>query len=690
MASSTFARGFEAIGAAALGVALLASAVAAQDVITVRPKLSLLNAEFENIRNIVEDAASKLVIDPTTSLTNPSDVQVLVKKGDTLSAIVERQWGPEIKAAGVNYPALIDTLRKDPANKPIADRSTTGLLMQPGDTLHLPRVIAGRRKTGTIVVELPAQPSDPLAAQVATVTLAAKLNDAVTEKTATQTIVPAAAPAAPNAPTNPPVAVLSDIETCASADARAPFDYRRLVDQLALVAPRQKNIKPAGGQIAVIDSSVNGSTDPLMPFMYKLANAVGAPDEGYGYNVPSQNGRLVSLVSTAASPRKHGTHIISLAFGGADWLSAPAQQAGTPLAKWQLVPIVVQNETGNGPSTIQPFHVDLAVNYARGRHVKIVNMSIEAQGTGFLGQIADTGERNERLYVVAAGNGQLSFNYQPAVNLTLIRNDEEKYWIIPAMRGGFNRSNVVTVAAYDYLKDEFPNFSGFSEMLVDLAAPGRCVQGFTQLKSDFATSETGGISGTSQATAVVTFAASLVADILGGDAEWAPREVKTRLLASSVYDGRLNKKVASRGHLSIERAIAARYDILRYRIDDGPDKDKIVDVYGDLGDFPGNAPNSINNFQICARDWPYTIRQVLKIVRRGTTKDDTFFDFVPAKIVGPTDALTSTTDPFLWKWEECPANWASLNAIRFNPVKGQPIDVKLPQVIEIIPRHRGT
>jgi hypothetical protein len=322
----------------------------------------------------------------------------------------------------------------------------------------------------------------------------------------------------------------------------------------------------------------------------------------------------------------------------------------------------------------------LAVNYAANRLAKIVNMSVEAQGVGYLKQIVTPGERRERLYVVAAGNGRMSFNSQRTLNLDVVRMGAEEYWVIPAMRGGTNTSNVITVAAVDK-NGEITDFSGYSKSIVDLAALGSCVQGITKLDTNFGASTVEAISGTSQATALVTFGASLVADILGAYA-WSPADIKTRLLASSIYIPGLREKVASRGQLSVARAIAARFDILKYEKPDGTTDDLV----GDLGDYPGNK-DAIGTFKICAKDWAYTTRQILKIVRNGSTKDDATFDFVPIKLKGKLDSIDSTQDPFLWQWQTCSANFDNFRMLRFNPISGPPIDVPYSKIIEIVPRQ---
>lgn len=172
-----------------------------------------------------------------------------------------------------------------------------------------------------------------------------------------------------------------------------------------------------------------------------------------------------------------------------------------------------------------------AILYAHEKRAQVINMSLEMDSED-LSLRHNIEWQTNSLFVVAAGNDQKDID-SPFVH------------VFPAQ---YSRSfpHVMTVAAHD-LNGKLLDESNRGKNTVDLAAPGSDVTS-TTLGDGEAIEST---SGTSQAAAMVSFAAALVFSRGITD----PLLVKQRILLSVDYDSKLSKSVRSGGRLDVVKAL---------------------------------------------------------------------------------------------------------------------------------------
>lgn len=575
-------------------------------------------------------------------------VAVYVRKGDSLYSLVERHWGTRAAAITTSTDFLNEVLALE-ENADLKKRSSSRLVIQPGDTLYLPRNPGGYAKPGTFV------------AVSSVVPLGAVATRSVSQPDQDRRKVVALASSA------------SGEDACRGAGAADVFDAevtkaRRRIDQ----APEA----PASGArqftVAVIDTALSGGPGWLQPYLLQVK------DE-FGINATTGEMRPGGVFASANAENKHGTHVLSLILGGV----LPPDQAPAFGKQLRILPIVVQRDTVEAATGVSVRETDAtwisnAVRYSRDYGAQIVNISFEArQGQDIRSVMTETTEPDLRLYVVAAGNSQFSLRGTPITNYSTTTFSSAAEEIVPAMLGGPGVGHVISVAAMS----EFGTIaekSGRSSAHVDLLAPGHCVRGYGTIARSAAESTELRLSGTSQAAATVSFAASLVARALGVN-QWHPAETKARLLATSFYNSDWQDMVSSSGRLSIERAVAVTDDIVRYK---GAD-DRLVDVFGTLQSV-ANSPD-ISKSWLCQNNEIY-LQDVWKVVRVGTGQDAKIkYAFRPRL---PHRKGGGEAAPFKWRWQECNVHFGNLNRVAVK-VQGNPKPLEIPfdAIHEVIPRH---
>ncbi len=270
-------------------------------------------------------------------------------------------------------------------------------------------------------------------------------------------------------------------------------------------------------------------------------------DDGSGYADDPQGVNLYS----GEPPRPlgniapwHGTHLAGLGVGGPAFQEIREDQQPRPrvrLLAVGLVNAVTRPDTANGGNVTSftlpsngPF---LALTYAVKRKADVLNLSVSTPETlqPFVGTLAS----NNVLVVAAAGNR--ATNYSRVLRY-------------PAAYGGQPQAAfslpIVTVAAHDKVGC-LATFSGRGHNTVDLAAPGVDIRSF----------DLGGgervVEGTSQATALVSFAAALLtAEGFQGQA------IKKRLIASVDPRPSLQAYVLAEGSLNIVKAVRRYEDLV--------------------------------------------------------------------------------------------------------------------------------
>jgi subtilisin family serine protease len=272
----------------------------------------------------------------------------------------------------------------------------------------------------------------------------------------------------------------------------------------------------------------------------------------------------------------HGTHVTGLIIGGPDfqpYLSVFDRDAqGTWMKLWII-------NVGMGGEKLIPNSVSELSNQMNMLRDSIVNLSIEYPPLGsidgsYLLRFIDSPQRN--LFVVSAGNdGSPDVSGVP---------------FFPAVLGGRAQANVISVAAS--LPDgRVARFSNRGRGNVDLAAPG------CELASWLDDSgQVSRVSGTSQAAAVVTFAATLVRSL--GDLN--PIEIKNRLMisgdplrhatntsstsaASGAAPDPAPEEILSRSRLNVATSLYLFDDYVRYRDTTGREREALGVVQGFIG-----------------------------------------------------------------------------------------------------------
>tara|TARA_B100000678_G_scaffold262950_1_gene245460 strand:- start:3080 stop:5227 length:2148 start_codon:yes stop_codon:yes gene_type:complete len=239
----------------------------------------------------------------------------------------------------------------------------------------------------------------------------------------------------------------------------------------------------------------------------------------------------------------HGTHVAGLALGGPTFVPYRSHFDGTAGKFW--LTLVIAN-LGNGSRALLPgTDRDLGDMLRQIDGRKIVNMSVAFNarpGTWVGDNIKAAIEREVMtLFVAAAGNDGGS----------LESDDRDLY---PANLGGAER-NVLTVASLDDAGGlaTLSQFSNRSEKYVDIAAPGCRIESWLDADGDPQQ-----VSGTSQATPLVTFGAALLSSVW----ESEPLKIKNRLLYSGdlLEDAADRAAIRSRSALDIPQALTWTVD----------------------------------------------------------------------------------------------------------------------------------
>ena len=304
---------------------------------------------------------------------------------------------------------------------------------------------------------------------------------------------------------------------------------------------------PDSVTIAVADNGVDGLRVGAFPDSVLRLNGNEIPDNNID---DDNNGFIDDFAGVGIYPgvgpqpappnmidnRNHGTMMASLALGGPEWRTFPAESQ--PLLRALPINMLQRRVTRTSDSYGYPNSaMHGAVEYAVEQAASIINFSVGTSqvDTAFAAQLADS----QLLVIVAAGNDATDY-----------RDDS----IYPAAYGAMNAlvsARVITVAAIDQTGC-LADFSGRGRTAVDIAAPGVSISatdiGGQSLNED----------GTSQAAALVSFVASTIRSegIIGAS------NIRARLYATVVKRVDLDQYVAAGGFLNAIDAVSVHDDIL--------------------------------------------------------------------------------------------------------------------------------
>jgi hypothetical protein len=248
----------------------------------------------------------------------------------------------------------------------------------------------------------------------------------------------------------------------------------------------------------------------------------------------------------------HGTHVAGLVIGGPGFQTLSSSRGDVPRnvlkvdGEYKLRLSIVSLAQGTETLELNAEHfLDTYIKQVNGPSV--VNLSVvfdtslgASVGPAFDRLITENGKRV--LFVVAAGNQDMSLN---------------DGHLLPASLGGPARTNVITVASVD-ADGKLSGFSNRGKERVDIAAPGCHI--FSWLD---ASSEEMPLSGTSQATAIVSFAAGILSMVKPYS---QARELKNRLLITGdlLADKESREGVASMVKLNIAKSLYFTLDYITF------------------------------------------------------------------------------------------------------------------------------
>ena len=234
---------------------------------------------------------------------------------------------------------------------------------------------------------------------------------------------------------------------------------------------------------------------------------------------------------SSPSNSSHGTHVAGLATGR--FLSHPLSQAVDQRVRAMILKIAdASGFVDNGA-------VNDAIVYAKNKSAKVVNMSFEGDFSASIKKYLK--EDEGRLYVVAAGNGDLN---KRALDL------DSNVRRFPAKLAR-ELDNVVSVAAHDEAGN-LACFSNYGRTTVDLAAPG------VEIQSTVVDGHELQFSGTSQAAPLV----SLTSALLFSQGLSEPSVVKQRILVSVDFLPEYRGKLTSEGKLNVAKALSIFDDVI--------------------------------------------------------------------------------------------------------------------------------
>ena len=256
----------------------------------------------------------------------------------------------------------------------------------------------------------------------------------------------------------------------------------------------------------------------------------GYVDDQIGCNFISPNDFPIDDQSSPSNS-SHGTHVAGLATGR--FLSHPLSQAVDQRVRAMILKIAdASGFVDNGA-------VNDAIVYAKNKSAKVVNMSFEGDFSASIKKYLK--EDEGRLYVVAAGNGDLN---KRALDL------DSNVRRFPAKLAR-ELDNVVSVAAHDEAGN-LACFSNYGRTTVDLAAPG------VEIQSTVVDGNELQFSGTSQAAPLV----SLTSALLFSQGLSEPSVVKQRILVSVDVLPEYRGKLTSEGKLNVAKALSIFDDVI--------------------------------------------------------------------------------------------------------------------------------
>lgn len=246
----------------------------------------------------------------------------------------------------------------------------------------------------------------------------------------------------------------------------------------------------------------------------------GYVDDVHGWNFVDENNRVFYSNDEDA----HGTHVAGIIAAGKNNNGVIGVAPNV-----KIMPLKIMAQGGYVSDVLQ------AIEYAKAKGVKIINMSLG--GRGYSQAEYDLMKNTNALFVVAAGN-----DYS---------NIDGYFASYPA---AYDLPNILTVAAVDH-QGNIPYWSNYGTTNTDLAAPGVVIY------STLPGNSYGYYTGTSMAAPFVSGAAAL---ILSKRPSASPVLIKDILLNNTTGLSSLTWKVKTGGMLNAGKAVSTMNAGVRY------------------------------------------------------------------------------------------------------------------------------
>lgn len=291
-----------------------------------------------------------------------------------------------------------------------------------------------------------------------------------------------------------------------------------------------------GGRVVIASTGQSADCYEDVRVGFPLGNSkveTSICDSGYNPSVILNQGNSFNPViestldldepsNNAIDQNGHGMHILSLV----ENTSYSASVGTLKHVSHHIVRMLNSDSKGNLANLIYAVEESI-VNGAQIINLSLGFMSASPEN-GFLTRMFDIVKDQNVLTVVAAGN--------EGINVDVVKE---------YMPASFNNSNIVTVASID-CRYNLSDFSNYGYQTVDIAAPGEDRSGYDHQGSIVLKS------GTSQATAIVSGVASILATY---QPVFNARAIKCALLAGATYKAPLAGKVRSSGVVDINGSL---------------------------------------------------------------------------------------------------------------------------------------
>lgn len=369
------------------------------------------------------------------------------------------------------------------------------------------------------------------------------------------------------------IVALSENPPDCGTKANPPFDAQAVAGALAFAQARaarsDRSIPPQPVNVLVVDNGFAGAQEKspteltfrkpafASQFFYQDRQMYDPP---LGPTAEFGDGIAPLDVSGGASPLNgHGTHVTGLVLGGPGFLPFRSLLAGAGMDSPALLKITEMNVGRGKVVLLDGSAATIGTQIGMLFRDYIINLSLEygRSSTANFKDLLGNGVPGKRhLYVVAAGN-----------------DGRDAQNSVPASLGGSGSDIVLTVAALNPAGN-LEALSNYGSNSVDIAAPGCRIASWIDMSGPLVE-----LSGTSQATPIITFETVVMRTVSGAPA--------ADLKAQAILSGDLlpladRPRIRSHLKANIVRALYLHDDELEY-VDEQQQSRRVLGVLRSIG-----------------------------------------------------------------------------------------------------------